>query len=92
MTPLLSTNSRQLPPLTLTYEQLHAILYPLVMDYKWGRDTIHDLWKIGAPLPDGSGKRIIFPRKLGEWLTDVLTRQGRPLSDDAKIYMQLLGG
>lgn len=79
----------KLPPITATYEEIHAILYPLVMNDAWGKDTIHDLWKIGAPLPDGSGKRIIFPGKLASWLTDVLTRQGRPLTEAAQFYLQL---
>ena len=56
-------------------------------------DTIHDLWKIGAPTPDSTAmreKRIIFPGQLIKWLDDVLTRQGRPLDDAAKLYSKML--
>ncbi len=82
-----------LPPLIMTYPQLEAVLLPLTIGYAWGMDTIHDLWKIGAPTPDStpiSEKRIIFPGQLIKWLDDVLTRQGRPLDDAAKLYSKML--
>ena len=82
-----------LPPLILTYAQLEAALLPVTAGYKWGRDTIHDLWKIGAPTPDSTPdneRRIVFPGQLMKWLEDVLTRQGRPLSDSAKLYSKML--
>ena len=86
-------NLAQYPPLILTFEQLKRVLQPLTAGYPWGEGTIHDLWKIGAPTPDsGPGqpeKRIIIPAQLGKWLGDVLARQGRPLSEAAKIYSSL---
>ena len=81
-----------LPPLIMTYPQLETVLLPLTIGYTWGVNTIHDLWKIGAPTPDstpGNEKRIIFPGQLMKWLEDVLTRQGRPLSDGAKLYARM---
>lgn len=81
-----------LPPLIMTYPQLETVLLPLTIGYAWGVNTIHDLWKIGAPTPDstlGNEKRIIFPGQLMKWLEDVLTRQGRPLSDGAKLYARM---
>ena len=81
-----------LPPLIMTYPQLETVLLPLTIGYAWGVNTIYDLWKIGAPTPDstpGNEKRIIFPGQLMKWLEDVLTRQGRPLSDGAKLYARM---
>lgn len=80
---------RKLPPLQVTYPQLHAILQPLTAGYAWGEGTIRDLWLIGAPLPHDTAQRIVFPGQLATWLEDVLTRQGRPLDDAAKTYVQL---
>jgi hypothetical protein len=79
----------KLPPLIVTLQELEAILLPVTMGYAWGVDTIHDLWKIGAPMPNDNSRRIVFPKKLAEWLADVLQRQGRPLDDMARVYLQL---
>jgi len=81
---------RKLPPLTVTYDELVNILQPLTMGYKWGEGTIRDLWKLGAPLPDKPGKRIVFPNKLAEWLVDVLEKKGQPLDAAAQIYIDLM--
>jgi len=83
---------RKLPPLLVTYPELAAILQPLTMGYAWGEGTIRDLWLLGAPTPDSTAqheRRIVFPGQLAKWLDDVLTRQGRPLDDAAKVYVQL---
>ena len=80
---------RTLPPLQVTYTQLATILQPITVGYKWGEDTIRDLWLLGAPTPQDTARRIVFPNQLAKWLEDVLTRQGRPLDDAAKTYMQL---
>lgn len=80
---------RQLPPLQVTYSELCDILLPLTTGYAWGVNTIHDLWILGAPLPHDTRRRIVFPGMLAKWLEDVLNRQGRPLDDAAKTYMEL---
>lgn len=83
---------RKLPPLQVTYAQALAILGPITEGYKWGEGTIRDLWLMGAPTPDSTPtyeRRIVFPGQLAKWLEDVLTKQGRPLDESAKIYMQL---
>lgn len=80
------------PPLQVTYAQIVAILLPLTAGYAWGENTIRDLWLIGAPTPDSTPtheRRIVFPGQLAKWLEDVLDRQGRPLDETAKIYMNL---
>lgn len=79
----------KLPPLQVSLPELKAILLPLTMGYAWGEGTIHDLWIMGAPLPQDTSKRIVFPNQLAKWLEDVLNRQGRPLDEAAKAYMSL---
>jgi hypothetical protein len=74
-------------PLIMTYKQLEKALLPYCYAYKWGRDTIHDLWKMGAPMPDGGGARLILPAQLRIWLSDVLTAQGLSLEAvESNIY------
>lgn len=88
-----SVIDQKYPPLILTYQQLHAVLYPLTMGYKWGENTIHDLWKIGAPTPDSTihnEKRIVFPSQLMKWLTDVLEKRGEPLDTGARTLVDLM--
>lgn len=84
---------RKYPPLVVTLDELKAILMPITVGYAWGESTIKDLWTLGAPTPDsGPGKiekRIVFPGQLAKWLADVLEKQGQPLDDAAKIYIEL---
>jgi hypothetical protein len=80
---------KKLPPLQVTYQQLCAILQPITVGYAWGEGTIRDLWLMGAPLPHDTTQRIVFPNQLARWLEDVLNRQGRPLDEAAKTYMEL---
>lgn len=80
---------RQLPPLQVTYTELCTILQPITLGYAWGEGTIRDLWLLGAPTPQDTARRIVFPGQLAKWLEDVLNRQGRPLDDAAKAYMEL---
>jgi hypothetical protein len=87
---------RTLPPIMCTLPEARRILGPITLGYAWGDGTISDLWSRCAPTPDSipgtpSEKRIISPAHLGEWLEDVLNRQGRPLSDSAQIYMDFMG-
>lgn len=82
---------RKRPPLIVTYDELVNILQPITMGYAWGEGTIRDLWLLGAPNPMKPAQRIVFPGQLAKWLEDVLTRQGRPLSDAAKAYNDLQG-
>jgi hypothetical protein len=80
---------RTMPPLQVSHAELRKILLPLTIGYAWGEGTIHDLWIMGAPLPHDTTKRVVFPGQLAKWLEDVLTRQGRPLSEAAKAYSDL---
>jgi hypothetical protein len=87
---------RGLYPIICTYQEAKAILGSVAYGYPWAESTIHDLWTRCAPTPDSivgtpTEKRIIAPPHLGDWLEDVLARQGRPLSDAAKIYKQFIG-
>ena len=87
----------KLPPVCLSLSQLKAALLPITAGYKWGEQTIHDLWMLGAPMPPVSGTlathedvHLIVPSQLMKWLDDVLTRQGRPLSDSARLYAHMI--
>ena len=80
---------RKLPPLQMTYTELEQTLAPLTLGYAWGEGTIRDLWLMGAPVPQEPARRIVFPNQLAKWLDDVLTRQGTPLDDAARTYIQL---
>ena len=87
---------RKLPPIICTLEEARTILLPITLGYAWGEGTITDLWSWCAPTPDsGPGrpeKRIISPAHLGEWLADVLERQGRPMTDQASVYSEFMSG
>ena len=86
----------KLQPVCLSLPQLTAALLPITAGYKWGEGTIRDLWMLGAPMPPMSGAvvagdvRLIVPSQLMKWLEDVLTRQGKPLSDSARLYAQMV--
>lgn len=86
----------KLLPVCMSLPQLTATLIPLTAGYKWGEGTIRDLWMLGAPMPPMPGAavasdvRLIVPSQLMKWLEDVLTRQGRPLSDSAQLYAQMI--
>lgn len=80
---------RNLPPLIVSYAELKARLQPITAGYAWGEGTIRDLWLLGAPMPQNTARRIVFPAQLARWLEDVLQRQGRPLDDAAKAYNDL---
>ena len=84
-----------LAPRLVTYPELATKLLPYVVGYKWGRETIHDLWIKGAPMPnDGCpGKvacrafpecqhirRVLLPNYFAEWWTDVSKRIGKDIS------------
>lgn len=88
--------AKHLRPVCLSLADLETILAPLVIGYKWGQETIHDLWKLGAPMPpmpgqaSGADVRLIVPSQLMAWLEDVLKRQGRPLSESAALYARMI--
>lgn len=88
------TPDRALPPLILTYPELEAVVWPLVQFDAWGKDTIGDLWRMGAPTPQSipnkpGEKRVVFPGQLMKWISDVLTRKGMPPDEAAKAYVKL---
>jgi len=73
----------------VTFPELYRILSPYVVGYKWGRDTIRDLWLKGAPVPQdvcpggvpckaypycNHIRRFIYPNHLQEWWDDVSDR------------------
>jgi hypothetical protein len=88
--------AENLRPVCMTFEGLRAVLWPFVAGYRWGEETIYDLWKLGAPMPPMPGRavagdvRLIVPSQLMVWLEDVLKRQGRPLSESAALYARMI--
>ena len=77
---------QSLQPRMVSYEELYNTLFPYVQGYKWGRDTIYDLWKMGAPVPMDrcpGGKpckqypncehvrHFLYPSHFEKWWTDV---------------------
>lgn len=86
---------RKLYPIICTLQEAYAILGPITLGYTWGQSTIKDLWSRCAPTPDSiygtaTERRIISPAHLGEWLADVLNRQGKPLDEAASVYNQFM--
>jgi len=88
---------QSLPPVVMSLQQLKYTLLPFTAGYKWGEETIRDLWILGAPMPPMPGAspvaddvRLIVPSQLMKWLEDVLTRQGRPLSTSAALYAKMI--
>lgn len=84
-------------PIICTLSEAYRILLPITLGYTWGESTIKDLWSRCAPTPDSTPgtaheRRIISPAHLGDWLSDVLTRQGRPLTEQAAIYNEFMTG
>lgn len=66
-------------PRLVTIRELRQRLLPLTFGYKWGEDAIHDLWKLGAPVPVNAGeeeRRILLPKQFEKWWNDVAARQG----------------
>lgn len=76
-------------PQVVTLAQLQRTLLPLVAGYKWGQDTIHDLWNTSTPVPQASPhepqKRLILPVRFLEWWGDVQQRMGIPIPGET-IY------
>ena len=65
----------------LSEAELVARLLPHIAGYPWALDTIGDLWRMGAPLPNTPvgtprEKRIILPGQFQRWWDDVCKRQG----------------
>lgn len=73
------TSSQINQPRLVTIAELRAKLLPLTFGYKWGEDAIHDLWKLGAPVPVNPGeaeRRILLPKQFEKWFNDVAERKG----------------
>ena len=87
-----------LPPVVLTERQLRAVVAPLIAGYAWAEGTVGDLWRMGSPMPPavaagaavGEVERLIVPSQFMAWLSDVLTRQGRPLDAAAQLYSRMI--
>ena len=67
-------------PRIVTEAQLQVALLPLLGLDRWAQDTIGDLWRKGAPVPqrgpDGEEMRILLPTQFRTWFNDVAQRVG----------------
>jgi len=73
------TPSGQIPPRIVSFAQLRATLLPVVSGFAWAEDSLHDLWKLGAPIPGQPGqaeRRILLPQKFLAWWGEVQQRMG----------------
>lgn len=73
------TPSGQIPPRIVSFAQLQAVLLPIVSGYPWAEDSLHDLWKLGAPIPGQPGaaeRRILLPQKFLAWWGEVQQKMG----------------
>jgi len=82
-------------PRIVTLKELHDKLIPICGGDKWGIDTIGDLWKMGAPIPnvnpDQPEQRILLPGQFQKWFQDVATRTGNDLTA-RQAYNRTPGG
>lgn len=69
-------------PRLITESQLRLILGTILGLDKWAQDTIGDLWRMGAPVPNPGMEetRILLPNQFKTWWNDVMQRLGeRPV-------------
>ena len=79
-------------PIICSFPRLLYALRALHMNNAVHVDTLHDVWKMGAPTPQSRTllkrydervvqagvqiERIVFPTKLGEWMREVAKERG----------------
>ena len=76
--------AKKMGPRVVSFEELQAVLLPHVASYKWGRETIRDLWLLGAPVPQQSlqatEKRVLLPGQFSKWWANVRAKMGLGLT------------
>ena len=67
-------------PRIVAEAQLQAALLPMLGLDRWAQDTVGDLWRKGAPVPQpgpaGEEMRILLPTQFQTWFNDVAQRLG----------------
>lgn len=67
-------------PRIVSEAELRNKLMPLLGLDHWAADTVGDLWRKGAPVPqrgpNGEELRILLPTQFKNWWNDVATRTG----------------
>jgi hypothetical protein len=81
-------------PRAVTYPELKRKLWPYIVGYAWAKDTLWDLWKMGAPVPQDKCpgnvpckqypkcmhiRRVLYPTHFEKWWADIAERQGSEL-------------
>jgi hypothetical protein len=81
-----STNHE--PPRIVSFDELTRKLWPYIGGWPWAVKELHDLWRMGAPLPnqillpgqEGREKRILLPTQFAKWWQEVAGRHAIDLS------------
>lgn len=92
----MSQKKKQAKPIICDFARLSFAMRALHQGNKVYLDSLHDVWKMGAPTPQSrtllkhydervlqagvSIERIVFPSKLGEWMRLVAKERGIELS------------
>lgn len=70
-------------PKIITWSELQRVILPRIQGYRWALDTLGDLWRLCAPVPNqiiatghDDERRIITPSKFAAWWGDIAKRQG----------------
>ncbi len=80
---LITGSTRSLQPKIVTLSEIKSTLLPYCVGYKWAEDSIVDLWKMGAPVPQPEGepeRRILIPTQFQKWWDDVQKRMSFDLA------------
>lgn len=70
-----------LGPRIFTYNELRARLWPYIGAWPWAQKELHDLWMMGAPIPNQGvpahefeEQRILLPSQFRRWWEEVARR------------------
>lgn len=74
-------------PLIVNLNELLVVYSNLILGERKWINLLHDVWKMGAPLPstnphiaEGNIKRVMSPFRLAYWLKDITAARGMPLT------------
>lgn len=79
-------------PLMVTWRQLWYVVGPFVSHIPGARDSLYDLWLMGAPAPDGREplRRVLLGRQFSRWWDEIADRAGAPR--DAQELKEFISG
>jgi len=86
-------SAQDMQPRIVSWEEIQRALEPLLAGQEWARKELHDLWEMGAPMPQAEGepeRRILLPTQFAQWWAEVGKRHG--LSAPAGVGHELIKG